>query len=250
MKLICESLKSQVTCAEFELHDIAKDGMPDLSQYAVAGFATFTDFLGAPHLMYSFFERMAQQPDKFAFVLNTYGFMSGITLKTLAKLAESRGFIIMSGHSLHTPENYPPMRKRNRTYDHAPVPKEHAKFNDFVALLDTQVNAIQAGATPEIAPIRIGLINSILPRMPRTQSKKDFGIQQVDEGKCTACGICKQVCPYSAIELDPKPVFDHQKCFGCWACYNHCPSQAIFTPKFKGDFQYAKPVTELNDKFS
>ncbi len=156
----------------------------------------------------------------------------------------------MSGHSLHTPENYPPMRKRNKAFDHAPTPKEYTKFQDFVAVLKKQVYAIQAGNAPELVPVKIGLLNFILPRMPRTQSKKDFGKQKVDKDKCTACGICSRVCPYGAIELTPKPVFDHKKCFGCWACYNHCPTQAIFTPKFRGEFQYAKPVAELKSKFS
>lgn len=249
-KLICESIKSQISGIEFDLCDIVKDGKPDFTRYDVVGFATFTDFLGAPHLMYSFFEEVAKQSGRYAFVLNTYGFVSGVTLKVLAKLAESRGFSVISGHSLHTPENYPPMRKRNKAFDHAPVPKEHAKFNDFIVQLKNQIGAIQAGAAPEIALVRIGLLNSILPRMSRTQAKKDFGIQQVDEEKCTACGICKRVCPYGAIELGPKPVFDHKRCSGCWACYNHCPTQAIFTPKFKGEFQYAKPVAELKSKFS
>lgn len=249
-KLICESLKKQVHGAEFELHDIAKDGMPDFSKYDVAGFATFADCLSAPHLMYTFFEQMAPQSGKYAFVLNTYGFMSGVTLKALAGLAASKGFTVMSGHSLHTPENYPPMRKWNMAFDHAPTPKEQTKFKDFVTLMNEQVSAIQAGTTPQVVPVRIGLLNSILPRMPRTKAKKDFGIQKVDEGKCTECGICIKVCPYGAIQLNPKPVFDHDKCYGCWACYNHCPVQAIYARKFSGEFQYARPVTELENKFS
>ncbi len=249
-KLISEFIKNEIQELEFDLHDIKKDGIPDFENYCLAGFATFTDFLGAPQLMYSFFEEIAKQNNKYAFVLNTYGFISGVTLKTLSKLAQARGFTVISGYSLHTPENYPPMRKKGKDFDHAPLAKEIAKLTLFIELLRKQASTIKSGNSPETHPVKIGFLNSILPRMSRKQSKKDFGIQTVDESKCITCGICKSVCPYGAIELSPKPVFTHDNCFGCWACYNHCPTKAIHTPKFKGEFQYAKPAAELKAKFS
>ncbi len=249
-KLISEFIKNEVLELEFDLHDIVKDGLPDFENYGLVGFATFADFLGVPHLMYSFFKEITRQNNKYAFVLNTYGFISGVTLKTLSKLAQAKGFNVISGHSLHTPENYPPMRKKGKDFDHAPLPKEISKLNEFIKILKEQASAIKTGNTPKIHPVKIGFLNSILPRMPRKQSKRDFGKQTLVEDKCTACGICKRVCPYGAIELSPKPVFNHEKCFGCWACYNHCPTRAIHTPKFNGNYQYAKPTAEFKAKLS
>ncbi len=54
---------------------------------------------------------------------------------------------------------------------------------------------------------------------------------------CTGCGICVDVCPREAIEINvigasqslnaPKLIFDPEKCYLCGICYNFCPVGAI-----------------------
>ena len=75
-----------------------------------------------------------------------------------------------------------------------------------------------------------------------------MGEKHVDEALCTECGICEKGCPYGAIHLDPKPVFNMHKCHGCWSCYNHCPEQAIYTKKFRGVGHYPRPIDALKEK--
>jgi len=48
----------------------------------------------------------------------------------------------------------------------------------------------------------------------------------IDEGKCTQCAICTQVCPVGAVSLDPLPVFN-DRCFDCFGCIRECPEAAI-----------------------
>jgi ferredoxin/flavodoxin len=247
-KLAISYINKQIPSCEFELFNIMNNETPDFSKFNIVGFATFADFWSAPQLMHTFFNGIEQQKGKPAFVFNTYGFISGKTLKSLSDLAKNKGFNVISGCSLHTPENFPPMRKRNMAFDHAPKPKEFEQFNKFIDFLSDQISSIIAGDTPRSVPIKTGIMGIIFPKFSRKQSKKDFGIQNVKNDICTECGKCKKVCPYDAIKLSPKPVFDHEKCFGCWACYNHCPSQAIFTPKFNGNYQYPKPINELVEK--
>jgi len=246
-KLTCQYLADHIKNAEIELFDIVKRDIPDFSQYDVAGFATFTDFGSISHYVRLFFEKMPAQSMP-AFVLNTYGFMSVATLRDLAKLTQDKGFQVLSGYSLHTPENYPPMRMRNMAADDAPKPKELDTFHAFIQRLDQQLSMLQNGQTSPQDPIKIGIKNTVFSILPFPTAKKDMGEQQVDESKCTECGICAKRCPYGAIQLSPKPVFDHQNCYGCWACYNHCPEQAIYTPKFKGEGQYARPIAALRQK--
>ena len=147
-KLAIEYLSKKITNTNFELYDIVKKEVPDFTNYDVAGFATFTDFGGPAQLMYSFFDKIKMQKDKPAFVFNTFGFISVRTLKELGNLATSKGFNVISGFSLHTPENYPPMRKRNKAYNDAPKPKELSNFDRitffhnfpfFIALLNNIV---------------------------------------------------------------------------------------------------------------
>ncbi len=56
-------------------------------------------------------------------------------------------------------------------------------------------------------------------------------VSEVDEGKCTGCGICVDICPYNAREIDPvrKVAKVHPfLCDSCGACVVACPSSAAF----------------------
>ncbi len=57
----------------------------------------------------------------------------------------------------------------------------------------------------------------------------------VDEGACTECGVCADVCPVAAVSLDPLPQFG-DGCFDCFNCIRLCPEEAIAP---------AKPIAEI-----
>ena len=247
-KLACNYLKGHVTKADFELYNIVRNDVPDFSSYDIVGFATFTDFFAPPKLMHSFVNKIADQGGKKAFVLNTFGFTSGKLLQTFSGLAENAGFDVLTGFSLHTPEAYPPMRKRGLAADNAPNEKELKKFDAFISDLAGIVEGLKNGREVGKRKIVMPLAGKILPARKRTQAKKDFGIQKVDTDRCNECGICMKGCPYEAITMNPKPVFDHDVCAGCWRCYNNCPKKAIYTNKFRGDYQYHGPSEKLKNK--
>jgi MinD superfamily P-loop ATPase len=53
-------------------------------------------------------------------------------------------------------------------------------------------------------------------------------VPEVDEGKCTHCGKCAEVCAYNAIAALGKYVLTFPElCHGCGACSCFCPSGAI-----------------------
>lgn len=50
----------------------------------------------------------------------------------------------------------------------------------------------------------------------------------IDESKCSKCGFCTTLCPYSAISYDEDGVkIDDAFCRGCGICASACPSGAI-----------------------
>ena len=52
----------------------------------------------------------------------------------------------------------------------------------------------------------------------------------VDERKCTGCGVCQEVCPFSAIEVTPKEevaLINKALCKGCGICVSSCRSGAL-----------------------
>lgn len=53
---------------------------------------------------------------------------------------------------------------------------------------------------------------------------------QVDEDRCTGCGLCARSCTYTAITVDPgrgKAVVDRERCYGCGLCVSICPNRAL-----------------------
>ena len=49
-----------------------------------------------------------------------------------------------------------------------------------------------------------------------------------DEARCTLCGRCAEVCPFSVIHpLDMGWEYDRQACLGCERCVECCPSEAL-----------------------
>jgi len=52
----------------------------------------------------------------------------------------------------------------------------------------------------------------------------------VDKRKCTGCGVCQEVCPFNAIEVDVKEkvaVVNEALCKGCGVCASSCRSGAL-----------------------
>jgi len=55
----------------------------------------------------------------------------------------------------------------------------------------------------------------------------------VDSAKCTGCGICVDVCPTGAIEVNEQAVVNAENCNGCAACVSECPNEAIVIAQTK-----------------
>jgi len=46
-------------------------------------------------------------------------------------------------------------------------------------------------------------------------------------GLCSGCGTCERECPYGAVKVEGKPVFDYGKCYGCNRCVELCPRKLL-----------------------
>jgi ferredoxin len=52
---------------------------------------------------------------------------------------------------------------------------------------------------------------------------------KIDYAICNSCGLCREVCPESAIRpklLEPRHLYEVQpeKCTGCGECLDYCPA--------------------------
>jgi ferredoxin len=248
-RLACQYIVKRIKSAKFDLFDITSGKTPDFNAYDAAGFATFTDFLDPPYLMKDFIEKISHQREKIAFTFNTYGFINGKTRHTLTNWVTAKGFKVISGHSLHMPESYPAMVARGRGNEQAPDERELIKFKSFISGLDEALHVYQQRGAVRKRKATPNLFNMVLPRYSRTHARHDMGAKYVDASLCNECGLCEKLCPYKALTLKPKPVFNEKKCYGCWRCYNHCPRKAIYTAKYRGAGHYPGPTASLKNKF-
>jgi ferredoxin len=245
-KLVCQYLAKKVG-TEFDLVDVVRDASVDLASYDVVGLAASTDFWSMPQSFQTFMEGLPDQGGKPAFVLNTFGLQSGGTLRDLADLAASRGLTVIGGHSVRMPESYPPMIAIHMGFPGQPSRGVMRGLDAFIGDLATMLAALQRGERVDARPVHVGMLGAVAPSRARTTSRDDMGDKSVDVELCTECGICARRCPYGAITLSPKPVFDMDACRGCWRCFSQCPEHAIYTAKFRGGPYYPRPSEQARE---
>jgi heterodisulfide reductase subunit A len=78
----------------------------------------------------------------------------------------------------------------------------------------------------------------VLAMIGRGKVEIEAATAVVDEGICTGCHLCLQVCPYSAVSFDEKKEVcrvNEALCKGCGACVGACPSDAISLSHFTNE---------------
>ena len=63
-------------------------------------------------------------------------------------------------------------------------------------------------------------------------------ISEIRKDRCSGCGLCVEICPYKALELDEKEkvaVVNEALCKGCGACVSSCRANAIDLKGFKDE---------------
>ena len=61
------------------------------------------------------------------------------------------------------------------------------------------------------------------------KEQHDALLPQVDTDRCTACMMCRAVCPVGAVGVrDAKATINEEICLACGQCMESCPSEAIY----------------------
>ena len=246
--LVCRFLSKKLDFLSWDFFDIATGSPQEIQSYDVIGFATWTYFLRLPPFFEQFLNNLPIQKGKPAFLLSTFGVMPGQVLIKMKKILTTKGFAVMDGYSLHTPESYPLYILKGWDNRDAPTSHELIEFESFTIRLTDHLQKIQAGHPMQPGKIKLDIFSRLIPPPSLIKIRQEMGTLAVDPVLCDQCGICKQVCLYEAIDDNLPPVFIVEKCQGCWACFNHCPQQAIFTGRIRGQGYYCSPTAVLISK--
>jgi Fe-S-cluster-containing hydrogenase component 2 len=65
-------------------------------------------------------------------------------------------------------------------------------------------------------------------KIPRDVLMATYFMRATDQGLCTGCGACVEICPVQAVKLEQDiPVVEEDWCIGCGVCATVCPSGAV-----------------------
>jgi ferredoxin/flavodoxin len=246
--LACRFLSNKMDFMHWDLFDVVEGTPPDIQIYDVVGFATWTYYLRLPPFFEHFLNNLPDQKGGAAFIFSTFGVMPGRVLMQMEKILTAKGFAVMDGYSLHTPESYPPYIIKGWDNLEAPTPEEMRGFDTFTSRLTAHLLKIQADQVPQPVKIRHDIFSRLIPPPSPRKIRRDTGALVIDAALCDQCGICAQICLYEAIGQEMPPIINFQKCRDCWACFHHCPRQAIFSEKTRGEGYYSSPAPELVGK--
>ncbi len=123
----------------------------------------------------------------------------------------------MGGGMMGAPSMPPPMTPPEMT----PPPGVQATPAQEIEMLKAQARALDGQSRA---------INARIEELSRQRTGSGL-LATVDEEKCTACGVCQQVCPERAISVDQTAQIDRDRCTGCGRCVAECPQGALVLRK-------------------
>ena len=162
-------------------------------------------------------EELEIDADLVVLTINTEGDVSTESLKNMLKIPADAGGFFMEAHAKIRPLDF---------------------ATDGIYLCGAAhypKNLVDSIAQAEGAASR-----AAIPIMQETMNGEG-AVSEVDEDLCSGCRTCESICPYSAIEIKPRPddkerfvaVLNKALCKGCGACAGACPSGAIDQKGFK-----------------
>ena len=96
--------------------------------------------------------------------------------------------------------------------------------------LNLAYTASQQGKAVQYLDCDVEEPNGHLFLRPEIEETRTVGmpVPEVDESKCTGCGLCREICQYNAITCFNKMVLVFPElCHGCGGCVLVCPENAI-----------------------
>ncbi|MHA1268490.1 MAG: EFR1 family ferrodoxin [Candidatus Helarchaeota archaeon] len=212
-------------CELFYIHHLEFNNN-DYEKYDILGFGTPVFAFREMNSIRKFIRNIPNQ-QKYAFLFCTCNESPGNALYRMAVNLKRCGFIIFDKAVFYFPSSYTIWRKNNQ--DDIIKRKEIDKMINFGKNISSSYNKIKQGEKPP--KISYSLFNTILGKFSSDTNLRFYlGKIHVNTEICTKCGLCKNICPADAIELNPFPIIS-KKCTGCCGCINLCPVRALDSKK-------------------
>jgi ferredoxin/flavodoxin len=171
----------------------------------------------------------------------TCGESAGGTEAALAQSLSQRGIALHYAAEVVMPDNY-------IIWSHLPPPEQLEKI---LSAADGQIERIAAAVSARERKA-LSAKKPEMPCLPMEDVSTAAGRSKLRATeKCTACGLCRAICPTGCIRQsgDNRPRWEGQ-CTQCLACLHRCPQGAIEWEKDTvGKKRYVHPKVRLHDSY-
>jgi len=182
--------------------------------FPVAAFSTYP-------LVWRFIDRLPPGGGTAAFMLDTLAGFSGGIVGPLRRILTCKGYTPLGAIEIIMPGNFLRMD---------PAEKARAKIVRGQVAARQFAHALLAGEAkwPRIplAADALYLLSRCITSLWRTRLSQRLLAMRIDPAKCQKCGLCRRLCPTSAIAVPEKYEVD-TTCEYCQRCAAVCPADAI-----------------------
>ncbi len=198
----------------------------DFTKYDLIGFGIPVYYFKPPFHILDILKALPLLENKRAFLFCSSGGNPGATLHKMKKITDKKGLkVIEANDQFIGLDKHPLYRDFDNTLPPSVGHPDEADL-DSARLYGTQLleKALDP-ESPEVSGLRIK--DSEFAKITTFQGvNSQFPKFNLNEEKCSQCGLCAETCPVDAIVLDPFPKWI-KKCNRCYICEMWCPEAAI-----------------------
>lgn len=221
-----------------------RDGPPALQGFDLIGLATPVMLFRPPWVTRRFLAAVAPlSPVRPAFLILSHAGLPANAADTLRRLAAQRGLDLAWCHEAPCADSFIPFRKWFGTrWDRGrPDAASRGAVREFV---DGVLGDLEAGRRGRVPRRPTSPWHLLFRKAPEDGARSLLGPRWLDEGACTGCGRCVELCPTGALRMEGAlPGVDLAACIGCCACFNRCPTRAWRLRRFAPRHFYRGPGT-------
>jgi ferredoxin/flavodoxin len=216
------------------------------NNYDVVGFVFPIYYQDMPGIVRDFAGKLEFTGKPYIFAVATFGSLAGFSLYKLNKILHKVGVELSAGFTIKMPENYVGTSDLTQEPEEAePILKAADEKIELIskAVYSKEKHPFE-GSNNLLWHVLGGGLKSIDNKILKVPKK----IKATDN--CTACGICRRVCPTDNITITEKTAVHGDNCEECFACYHWCPAGAVYVrSKGRKTGKYRNPSVKAPELF-
>jgi ferredoxin/flavodoxin len=196
----------------------------------------------------SFIDRLPTMDAAMAVPFVTWGqACSGIALWQMGRALKQKGFSVVGAAKVLAVHSMMWQASSPAGQGHP----DKSDLQEIEKFVETLLRRFETVDIKQLAPVTLDYQPPV--RAEQIKNKLDAPWvnvpKNVNTETCTQCGVCKDVCPAAAVDLNPYPRFN-QICFDCFNCIRLCPEDAIEPARSMDDIEayIRERVRTINEK--